>query len=97
YERFRLMLIDYPEGPVPTKWKGYWAEDRTKQADINEGSIALYFQQWCWQRYRKKLSDTAALDLAKDVLAKAAQVPPAPGFSLMDLIHDGVVETLKGF
>jgi len=39
---FRIMLIDYPEGPVPTKWTSeIWTEDRTSSRPKKIKSVTV--------------------------------------------------------
>ena len=53
---FRLMLIHYPEGPVPTKWASeFWVEERTSAEDIKQEHVVTLLQEWlvdmiaiCW-------------------------------------------------
>jgi hypothetical protein len=94
---FRLVLIDYPDGAVPTKWiQGSWAEDRVDPAEINEGTIAQFLLDWA-RRKEKQLAPEKAKELAQDVLAKAAAPAPADADkSLLQRIHNAVGDALKG-
>ena len=67
---FRLVLIDYPEKTVPTNWKGFWSEDKTSVASVNEAEVSAYLVDWAAFR-DKTLSKTEAGDLAKNLFDKA--------------------------
>jgi hypothetical protein len=72
---FRLILIDYPDGPVPTKWRA-WSEDRPDENEVDQVVIAEYLIAWAKTK-QKNLGVDRAGELAKDILAKVGS-PPAP-------------------
>ncbi|SRR6266545_960196 len=94
---FRLMLIHYPDGPVPTKWKReIWAEDRTSDADVVQEHIAEVLRSWS-VAHDRKLIENELTGLAGDVVAKADDPlaqgqEPAPR---LQRIHDALAETLR--
>jgi hypothetical protein len=92
---FRLLLIHYPEGPVPTRWKkGYWAEDRADEADVQQSDIAEALQTWARQKQRTIVEDELQGLAAKAITAaenpKAGDARPR-----LERIHDAVMATLK--
>jgi hypothetical protein len=72
---FRLILIDYPEGPVPTKWRA-WSEDRPSEQHVDKATIAEFVLKWA-EHKQKQLGVDRANELADEILVKVA-VPPAP-------------------
>jgi hypothetical protein len=72
---FRMVLLDYPEGPVPTKWRA-WSEDRPNENDIENTTIAEFLLEWA-EHKKKQLGVDRAQELASGILVKAAG-PPAP-------------------
>jgi hypothetical protein len=67
-ERFRLMLIDYPE-EIPTKWgEEIWAEDRTSRADIQHEHVIELLQEWANAKGRV-LTEEQAKDRAMQIVA----------------------------
>ena len=46
-EWFRLVLIDYPAGAVPTKWKHYvWVEDTPDAGHVDRAAVAEFLTEW---------------------------------------------------
>lgn len=73
---FRLMLIHYPDGPVPTRWEqGTWVEERTSEADIQQTHVLDQIRAWLTANGRSALEEELK-KLADDVIA-AADAPPA--------------------
>ncbi|MDG6103226.1 hypothetical protein Daura_17110 [Dactylosporangium aurantiacum] len=65
---FRLMLIDYPEGAVPSRWhRDLWAEDRTARADITVEHVVELLTTWSAQRGRTAVEESVA-DVAAGIL-----------------------------
>lgn len=95
---FRLVLLDYPDGTVPTNWtQGFWTEDRADEAEVHEEAVSQFFERWAESR-KKQLAPEKAKDLARDVLAKVA-APPQPQDERkprLERIHDAVVSALQG-
>jgi len=76
---FRLMLIHYPSGPVPTKWKKeYWEEEQTNAGDIQENHILEFLEMWRASQNRTILEDQSK-NLAKSVMSKANESTEANG------------------
>lgn len=78
---FRLLLIGYPEGSVPTRWRSdFWREDRTTPADIEKSHVVEFLQEWA---SNKALIGTSDLErLADDVLLEVDATPP-PGLDAL--------------
>jgi len=93
---FRLVLIDYPEGPVPTKWKsGFWVEDRPDETEVQDEAVSQFLLSWAQGR-KKQLAAEDAKKLAQDVLAKAALPPPPDDArSRLQRIHDALLAVLE--
>lgn len=91
---FRLVLIDYPDGPVPTKWKSFWVEDRTQPAEVDEKSIADFVLNWA-ARKKKKLGADDAQKLAVDILANVSQPTLPDGPSRLARIHQALEAALE--
>lgn len=67
---FRLMLINYPDGPVPTKWKNeFWKENRTSSSDVKLEDISDLLKRWSSGRNHNILA-ADLLSLAEKVLHK---------------------------
>lgn len=94
---FRLMLIHYPDGPVPTKWKqDFWTEDRTSDTDVLQQDVENILRSWSVAHDRKMIEDEL-IKLAGEVVAKA-EAPVAQGqkdIPRLKRIHDTLTETLK--
>jgi hypothetical protein len=93
---FRLMLINYPDGPEPAQWESdFWTDDRTSAADIQQEHVVALLQKWL-QAHDRNLLEAEVLELAKGVIAKA-DAPPAPGvppLPRLRIIHDAVKELI---
>lgn len=93
---FRLLLIHYPDGPVPTKWKReLWSEDRTNEADIGEEDVAKFLKLWSIAQGIKMLEDDVVA-LAADVISRA-EIPleSMSGVPRLQRIHDTLTDTLQ--
>jgi hypothetical protein len=91
---FRLVLLDYPEGPVPTNWRA-WSEDRPNENEIDQALVADFLLKWA--KYKQKnLGADRAKELANDIMAKVA-APPAPDQDSRRLprIHAELTTVLK--
>ena len=74
---FRLLLINYPAGPVPTRWQQvFWSEDITAVADINRTHVSEFLKDWVSQNALISAPDVE--QLTTDVMTEA-DAPPAPG------------------
>jgi len=74
---FRLVLLDYPDTGVPTKWKDVWVEDRTAPGEADTTAVSQFLEQWA-ARKNKKIVAADAKKFVDDVVAKV-DTPPAPG------------------
>lgn len=90
---FRLLLIDYPDGPLPTKWKGFWLEERTAQADLHAGELSKFLAQWA-NRKKKLLAEDEAKKFAADILTKADAPASAETRPRLERIHDELLAVL---
>ena len=74
---FRLMLIHYPDGPVPTRWlQEVWREDRPSGAEGDVQDIVDYLREWAAEQDEGAFVAGEAETLAADVIAKVDA--PAP-------------------
>jgi hypothetical protein len=95
---FRLMLIHYPEGPVPTKWEqDLWHEERTDEADVGLEHVADHIRSWSAARGRKVL-EPEVLELAGQVVAAAEAQSAGNGCRLRHIREalDATLRTLDG-
>jgi hypothetical protein len=98
-ERFRLMLIDYPLGDVPTRWKSdFWDQDCTAEADIRAEHVAEVLTWWAAAR-RRTLLEADVQQLTQQVIAAAepaagGAVPP-DGRPRLRRIFDALEGVLK--
>lgn len=94
---FRLVLIEYPRGPVPTKWKkGFWLEDDTQSCPPKAEDVADFLLQW-GQYSNKALPAEEAGRLSAHILAKA-KAAGAAAFQPTDWerVHSELLTVLKG-
>jgi hypothetical protein len=93
---FRLMLIHYPEGDVPTRWKHeFWGEDRTSEADIQQTHVEEFLRSWAAHRDRNLLDDQLT-SLAASIVAKVDNAQPGgDNVPRLKRLHDTVEETLR--
>lgn len=57
-ERFRLLLIHYPEGDVPTHWLDeFWQEDRTSATDLTREDVIAALREEVKRQGRSMLED----------------------------------------
>jgi hypothetical protein len=94
---FRLVLLDYPQGEVPTKWKSeVWVEDRPSPQDLTVAPIAEFLQQWAESR-DKQLTLQEATSLASSIVDKVDAPAPddGPSGSRLKRIHDELATALS--
>lgn len=88
---FRLMLIHYPEPPLPTRWlRDIWLEDRTTADDVQQEHVEEYLRELAaGDGTNLPSTDTMAAELmaAVDAPASAADGPR------LQRIYDKLVET----
>ena len=76
---FRLVLIDYPDGPVPTRWKPFWVADRLAEGEVDKDAISEFVVAWA-RRRQKTVSSVQAEEMAASIIAQVdAAAAPAPG------------------
>lgn len=75
-EWFRLILLDYPDEPPPTRWTIAFGEDRPDQNEVDATLIKDYITTWA-ETKDKKLGAERADELAGDIVAKANTVSSA--------------------
>ena len=96
-DRLRLMLIHYPDGPMPTKWESdFWKEDRTGDDDVQEKDVREFLRAWA-AASRRTLLDEQVETLAEDVIAAADADPPPPEASphRLQRLNDSLTKTLR--
>jgi hypothetical protein len=94
---FRLLLIHYPPGRVPTQWRREtWREDRTSEADVKQEHVEALLRSWAAGRGRNLLEDEVR-SLASGVIVEAdAPAPDAEDDApRLQRIHDGLAKTLE--
>jgi hypothetical protein len=108
-EWFRLILVHYPEGRVPTRWRGQtqlWDEDRPDPAEIDAKLLADFLSRRgeanerkltrtdCEERAGRILADVEAT-LAAAALETQPRVEGEGIPSRMQAIHDRVLVELR--
>jgi hypothetical protein len=91
---FRLVLLDYPEGPLPTKWRSFWVEDRPQPNDVDADNIADFLVARA-RLENKQLGDDTARKFASDILTKVDGPPAASAKPRLKLIHDELLGVLQ--
>jgi hypothetical protein len=109
-ERFRLMLIDYPDEPTPTKapakWeRDYWIEDRISRADVDLASVTTFLKGWVAARGKtwvdaemdQLVGEIIALGDAAEAQAAAAVVDETalPPPTRLEVIHDALLAKIE--
>lgn len=87
-EYFRLMLINYAEQNVPSKWKAeMWAEERTDEKHIQKSHIEDFIKYWT-QHKKINILEQNLNTLATDVMDRT-QNPPQQleGLSRLERIN----------
>ena len=93
---FRLVLIDYPDKPVPTKWKGFWLEDRPSETHIQADKVAHFMRRWADRKKQKVLSEDEALKLAQTLLGRVDAPTSGDSRPRLERIHDELEIVLDG-
>jgi hypothetical protein len=76
HEWFRLLLINYPDGDVPTGWDdNVWKEDRTVPTAISAEHVAEALREWVADRGLTLLEDQVTARAAAVVARADAPVP----------------------
>jgi hypothetical protein len=77
HQWFRLLLINYPDGEVPTGWDdNVWKEDRTRPAEITADHVAEVLREWLAD-HGLTLLDDHLVARAEAVVARADEPVPA--------------------
>jgi hypothetical protein len=100
---FRLVLLDYPAGKIPTRWKANtWSEDTTRVSDIQSVDVVEFLKDWTARR-ALQVTDAALGDLASGLIAEIDTAPSPPAGAVpvarMQRIQDAlpaVLATLGG-
>jgi hypothetical protein len=88
---FRLMLIQYPEGQLPTQWpEELWREDRPTECDVGLEDIAEGIREW--SKSNKDATYEQANELAAGIIAS---VDALPAGGRLRRINDELKRTLK--
>jgi hypothetical protein len=90
----RLVLIDYPEGPLPTRWRKCWMEDRVVESEIDDQAVGEFLLRWA-RHNRKILPDMQAGSLATRVVLRAEANAANDGCARLGHIHDGLSQLLE--
>jgi hypothetical protein len=85
-EWFRLVLLDYPDRGVPTKWRDFWVEDRPNDTEVDAGTISAFLLHWA-ARKEKQLGGDMAAKFASDIIDKV-NAPADPAKSRLRRIND---------
>lgn len=85
---FRLLMINYPEENIPTKWKSQmWADVKTNENDIQQVHIEDFLKAWTNSHNINYIGQELS-DLAKQIIEKADSSPvELPILSRLELIH----------
>lgn len=90
---FRLMLINYPDKPVPTQWKREnWIEDRTSRADVNQDSVFTFLKGWLTARSLVMI-DADVERHSQEVIAQGDAA--ADETTRLQIIHDALLAKLE--
>ena len=77
---FRVMLINYPEGEVPTNWKrNMWKEDKTSVGDIQEDHIKAFLLFLQEKFPDQKLIESELNSLATEIFETGTEANPESG------------------
>ncbi|GAB3307616.1 hypothetical protein GCM10027348_38810 [Hymenobacter tenuis] len=91
---FRLMLINYPDGPVPVKWDtATWTRDKLTGSDVSEHDVAFVLAAWS-KRHQVTMLEDQIQTLSAQVVAYA-QTANAAGRSRIDRIAQALQQTMQ--
>lgn len=96
---FRLLLIHYPDGPVPTGWqRELWTDERTAASDVGEADVVALVRHWLDRdrsggREPARMTDEHLAEIAAQVIAAGVAAGGGQG-SRLQLIHDALVSKL---
>lgn len=89
---FRLVLIDYPGGKLPTRWKVKPFEDRPRMADVRADAIEDFYARWA-RSHRRQMDAAAVKQLASEIIA-AADANKGDDTPRLRKIHDALEAAL---
>jgi hypothetical protein len=94
---FRLMLIHYPDGPVPTRWlRDVWREDRPRGDEGDQQDVDDYLRDWAAAQDGKTLPDDERKAWAAKVIAQVDAPPPEQAnLPRLQRLHDKLAEILR--
>jgi hypothetical protein len=94
---FRLMLIHYPDGPVPTRWlQDVWREDRPTGTEGDQQDIVDYLRDWAAHQGGRAFPQGEAEALAADMIARVDSPPPEQaGLPRLQRLHDELAAILE--
>lgn len=95
-DRFRLMLIHYPDGRFPTKWlRDVFVEERTTAADVSAEHVAELLEARLSRHGRSTVRDEIEA-LAQEIVAEADKADEdGSGDSRLQRLHDLVEEAIE--
>jgi hypothetical protein len=94
---FRLMLIHYPDGAVPTRWlQETWREDRPTGAEGEQQDIVDYLRDWAAEQDGRAFLAGEVESLAAQVIQQVdAPAPEEAALPRLQRLHDKLAETLR--
>ncbi len=90
---FRLILIDYPEGPEPGSWDPF-LQERTSCNDLQKPDVANFLLRWA-RHHRIELGVPEAEEIASQVVLKADAASAHKKSLRMSHLHDALNAALK--
>ena len=95
-DSFRLMLIHYPAGNLPTKWdRNVVLQEITKESDVQQEHVVELLKLWL-KKQQLYLPDAAIEKRAAELIARA-ESPTPPGQEpapRLERIHNEVIKEL---
>lgn len=91
---FRLILIDYPDGPEPENWDAF-LEEKTACNDLQKPDVAKFLLRWA-RHHRIALGGPEAEEIAAEVVSKADAPAPDEKRPRMARLHGALSVALKG-
>lgn len=93
---FRLMLIHYPDGVMPTKWASlHFEEEVMSQNDIEQKHVEKFLENWYAKHEKNKIKDDIISDAKKIITDAEAPATTQPPLSRLERIHAGVSQYIK--
>ncbi|MES2044605.1 MAG: hypothetical protein V4475_12060 [Pseudomonadota bacterium] len=89
---FRVVLLGYPDGILPTRWKKQvLIEDRPDPSEIDAANVARFVLEWA-SGARKALSPEKAQEIATHVITRA---DAAQGRDRLQTVHDHIKQAIE--